>query len=189
MLSEAAEAYARARLPVEVARAWGLGSLTALRKEEDGVRGIVAGAAFRRLVARTLARQFGEEMEAACSPFQFALSTRAGTDCVGHIVRFLTQADPELSVLSVDGVGAYDNIYRASMLGKLRELLTAGNILPFVWLSYGRPSEYIWTDEAGEDRTVRQCEGGEQGDPLMTVLFSLGLHPALERTQRQLQRG
>ena len=27
-------------------------------------------------------------------PFQFALSTRAGTDCVGHVIRALTDANP-----------------------------------------------------------------------------------------------
>ena len=163
--------------------------MTALRKRDEGVRGIVAGAAFRRLVARSLARQFGEEMEAACAPFQFALSTRAGTDCVGHVIRFLTEAYPGLSVLSVDGVGAYDNIWRSAMLGKLRELPTASKILPFVRLSYSSPSEYVWVDETGTERTVRQCEGGEQGDPLMPVLFSLGLHSALERAQRVLEEG
>ena len=39
--------------------------------------------------------------------FQFALSTRAGVDCVGHAVRAATDGNPELTVLSIDGVGAY----------------------------------------------------------------------------------
>ena len=46
LLAEAAEAYARARLPAECARAWGLAAMTALRKKDDGVRGIAAGASF-----------------------------------------------------------------------------------------------------------------------------------------------
>ena len=48
----------------------------------------------RRLVAKSLARQFSDEVESACSPFQFALSTRAGTDCVGHAIRAPTDANP-----------------------------------------------------------------------------------------------
>ena len=48
-------------------------------------------------------------MEAVCAPFQFALSTRAGTDCVGHTIRAMTDVDPECTVLSIDGVGAYDH--------------------------------------------------------------------------------
>ena len=35
----------------------------------------------------------------------------------------------------------------------------------------------------------KQGEGGEQGDPLMPLLFSLGIHGALERVQAQLQDG
>ena len=55
-------------------------------------------------------------------------------------------------------------------------------ILLFVRLSYASPSEYSWVDESGRSRTVHQGEGGEQGDPLMPLLFSVGgvalsLHP------------
>ena len=38
---------------------------------------------FRRLVAKTLAKQLMKGVEHGCSLFQFALSTRAGVDCVG----------------------------------------------------------------------------------------------------------
>ena len=57
-------------------------TMTALQKPDGGVRGIATGTSFRRLVAKTLARQFGKAVEATCAPFQFALLTRAGTDCV-----------------------------------------------------------------------------------------------------------
>ena len=59
---------------------------------------------FRRLVGNTLSRQFHEEVEAACAPFLFAFSTRAGTDCVGHAIRALTHADVAATVLSIDGM-------------------------------------------------------------------------------------
>ena len=61
--------------------------LTALLKPNGGVRGIETGCTVRRLVARTLAKQFVKAFEAECAPFQYALSTRAGTDCVGHMLR------------------------------------------------------------------------------------------------------
>ena len=34
---------------------------------------------------------------------------------------------------------------------------------------------------------IPQGEGGEQGDPLMPLLFSLGMHPALVAAQRRLR--
>ena len=43
----------------------------------------------------------------------------AGTDCVGHMIRAITDADPTATVLKVDGIGAYDHVLRAAMLGRL----------------------------------------------------------------------
>ena len=105
-------------------------SMTALQKPDGGVRGIATGTSFRRLVARTLARQFGKAVEATCAPFQFALSTRAGTDCVGHAIRAVTDANPMCTVLSIDGIGAYDHVYRSAMLAKLHEVPSLQGLLP-----------------------------------------------------------
>ena len=67
-------------------------------------------------MAKTLAWQFGAaEVEKACTPFQFVLSTRAWTDCVGHAIRAITDANPRASVLSIDGIGAYDHVLRFAM--------------------------------------------------------------------------
>ena len=56
-------------------------------------------------------------------------------------------------------------------------------ILPFVRCFYGRTSTYLWENEVGDTQEIPQGEGGEQGDPLMPLLFSLGQHPALEAVQ------
>ena len=66
--------------------------------------------------------QFGRIVEQECAPFQFALFTRAGTDCVGHAIRAMTYLNSRATVLSVDGIGAYDHVLRSSMLGKLLEV-------------------------------------------------------------------
>ena len=131
-LYQASNALAKAEVPQEIAEALVSARLTALRKPQGGVRGIATGTAFRRLVARTLARQFLPEVEDACAPFQFALSTRAGTDCVGHAVRLLTDLGPNATLLSIVGVGAYDNVRRMAMLSKLDSLPKARAMLPFV---------------------------------------------------------
>ena len=67
----------------------------------------------------------------------------------------------------------------------------AGKIVGDAWstsLSYAQPSCYGWHDQEGR-RTVTQAEGGEQGDPLMTLLFSIGIQGALEEVARSLERG
>ena len=56
-------------------------------------------------------------------------------------------------------------------------------------LSYGSPSSYSWEDDAGTQRKVTQAEGGEQGDPLMPLLFSIAIHAALEEVASHLEDG
>ena len=107
---------ARAEVPLSILSALRLGRMTALRKPSGGVRGIVVSDVFRRLVARTLAQQFAKKAETATAPFQYALSTRAGCECVSHALQTLTDLDESATILSVDGVGAFDLISRRAML-------------------------------------------------------------------------
>ena len=124
-----------------------------------------------------------------CAPFQFALSTRAGTDCVGHAVRAMTDLEPRMTVLSIDGVGAYDHVYRSAILEKLLEVESLRPLLPFARSVYSDPSCYHWVDDEGQRREIRQQEGGEQGDPLTPLLFSLAVHNALQEVQAELLPG
>ena len=95
---------ARAETP-DVVDAIRLGRITALSKPSGGVRGIVSGDIIRRLVARTVAQQLNPEVEKATAPFQFALTTRCGGECVARAVQALTDVD--LLVLSVSGVSPF----------------------------------------------------------------------------------
>ena len=117
--------------PDEVVDAIRLGRLTTLQKP-NGVRGIVVGDIIRRLVARTIAQQFSSTIEQATAPFQCALSTKAGGECIAHALQALTDLDPRTTVLSVDGVGAFDLISRGSMLEGLRSISGGDSVLPFV---------------------------------------------------------
>ena len=91
--------------------------------------------------------------------------------------------------MSIDGVGAFDLIPRQSMLDGLSAIENGEKLLPFVRSFYGAPSTYFWEDEMGTTHEVRQGEGGEQGDPLMPLLFSLGQHRALVAVQARLREG
>ena len=48
------------------------------------------------------------------------------------------------------------------------------------------PSGHQWFNDDGECRRVTQAEGGEQGDPLMPLLFSLGIEGASEEVAASL---
>ena len=110
-----------------------LGRLIALQKPRGGVRGIVAGDIIRRLVSRTMSQQLNKAVEAATAPFQYAMTPRAGTECIAHALQSLTEVDPLCTLISMDGIGALDFISRAAMLGALRDV-AGGQALPFVRL-------------------------------------------------------
>ena len=78
---------ARGKVSAEISEALMGARLTVLAKPDGGIRGIATGSSLRRLVARILARQFMGVFEKERAPYQYALSTRAGTDCVGHLIR------------------------------------------------------------------------------------------------------
>ena len=96
---------AKADIPHQVSQAIGLGRVVALQKP-------------RHCHRRPSADWFPGAW--ACMPHQFALSTRAGTEAIVHAFTSATEAHPNHTILSVDGIGAYDTISRTSMLEGLR---------------------------------------------------------------------
>ena len=159
LLFRAAEELSRGNMPDEVIRMLRMGRMTALQKPRGGVRGIVAGDIVRRLVSRAMAKQLGEAFEQATAPYQYALSTRAGCECVSHVLQGLTDLDAHATVMSIDGIGAYDSISRRAMLDGLRGV-SDGVAVPFVRQFYGVPSQYIREDDEGIVHDISQGEGG-----------------------------
>ena len=151
-----AQDLARATVPDEIVEVVRLGRMTALCKPNGGVRGIVAGDMVRRLVARTISQQISKAVEQATSPFQHALSTKSGGECIAHSLQALTDLDPRATVLSIDGIGAFDIISRGAMLDGLRSVAGGDSVLPFVVQFYGNPSSYLWDDDDGETHEIRQ---------------------------------
>ena len=54
------------------------------------------------LVSRTIAQQLGPAVERATAPYQSAMSTKAGCECIAHVLQSLCEADPRSTVISVD---------------------------------------------------------------------------------------
>ena len=136
-----AEQLAQGRAPEVAVQAIRLGRLTALRKTGGGVRGIVAGDVIRRLTSRTMAQQLGEVVKRATSPFQYALSTRAGCECIAHALQAMTEMNPDATILSVDGIGALNLVSRGAMQQGLCDV--SPSTVPFVHQFYESPSRYL----------------------------------------------
>ena len=112
LLFKMGEQLSRAQAPSSIASAIRFGTITAFQKPNGGVRGIFVGDTLRQLVARTIAQQLSVAVEAAIAPFQFALSAQAGTECVAHAMQSLTEENPTTTVMSIDGIGAFDLVSR-----------------------------------------------------------------------------
>ena len=145
LLPSAVEDFARHRSPESIFNCFTMATMTALQKPEGGIRGIAVSTSFHRLVAKTMAKQFMTDVE---------------------------HHDPEMTVLSIDGIAAYDHVYRSS-IPKLHEIPSLRSMLPFDRKTYARASTYWWSDEDGVSHGIGQYEGEEQGDFLMPLLFSL----------------
>ena len=111
---------AQSNISEELRAGLAVSSLTALRKTDeagrltDDIRGIATGIAIRRLTLRTIAQQYANKVLDYTSPSQFALSTRAGVDCVALLCRLLTDEDENRVISSLDGIGAYDHVAPSS---------------------------------------------------------------------------
>ena len=124
-----------------------------------------------RLVARTMAQQLSEAVERATAPYQHALSTRAGCECVAHVLQGITGLHPELTITSIDGISASDMISRESMMRGLLEVEGGGAALPFVRMIDGSPSEYLLEYDGGTVHRIPQPRGPSTQFFLTPFLF------------------
>ena len=107
------------------------------------------------------AQQLSEAAESATAPFQCECTH--GKD----------QAKWTRTSRSSLGIGAYGSDLSGSLLDGLLNVAGGGQALFFVRMFYGALSSHLWEDSSGITHTIPQGEG-DQGDPLMHLLFSLG---------------
>ena len=82
----APQRLANAPAPPDMCDAIHVSSLTALLMSSRRIRGIAAADSFRRLVTRSVVRQYQEELRTAMFPHNVGMSDRSGIDTA---VRFL----------------------------------------------------------------------------------------------------
>ena len=168
---------ARAHVPQEIQQALAMARMTALRKPDGGVRGIATGDAFRRLVARTLAKQWADVFDNATRPYQFALQARAGTDALAAHVRVAIAQRRDAVLVSLDGRSAYDCMSRLAFLSKLRDVAPELSSLSSACFMANHRST------AGGTTASASGKSSEQGDALAPRCMHWG------STSRDCRRG
>ena len=69
-------------------------------------------------------------MERFSAPFQYALSTRAVSECIAHALQALSELNPQCTVMSIVGISAFDLIARKAMLEGLVGVAGGEKVLP-----------------------------------------------------------
>ena len=91
-------------------------------------------------------------------------------EAVVHSARlYLRNLKPEQVLLKLDFRNAFNSLRRDKMLSAVQVL--APTILPFVHSAYSNTSFLFW-----DDKSIRSCDGIQQGDPLGPLLFCLTLY-------------
>ena len=126
-------------------------------------------------------------MQQATAPFQYAMATKEGCECIAHVLQALKELNLNATILSVDGMSACDMMSRKAMLQGLSNVEGGRAALSSVSMFHGAPSQNLWEDDSGTVHTIDQGEGGEQGDALMPLLHSLGQHGALKLHSEELR--
>ncbi len=104
----------------------------------------------------------------------------AGVEAAVHMIRSITNVDPNATIIQTDGIEAFDYVKRAAMLDSLAATQKAHWLLPFIMQSYGHQNVYVRHDQNGISHEILQGEIAEQGDAFMPGLFALSLAGTLK---------
>ena len=122
--------------------------MSALRKANGGVRGIVVGDVLRRLVARTIAQQVGAAVERATAPFQYALKTRR--------CWIWTHGQPFCQWMGSGHLTSSPETPRWQVWPVWRKGTSCCRSSGFF---HSSPTTFLWEDDAGTTHHIRQGEG------------------------------
>ena len=95
--------------------------------------------------------------------------------CVSHVLQTLTDLDEQATILSVDGVGAFDFISRKAMMQCLMHMEGGEQVLLFVRLFYSSQSFFSLGEQHGNRPPHPPGRGRGTRDPLMPLLYALGI--------------
>ena len=94
-----------------------------------------------------------------------------GCETAAHVLRRFVDHDhqEQVVILKVDFSNAFNSVRRDVFLSEVKDHLP--QIFPFVWQSYGKPSNLYF----GDDNVIQSREGCHQEDPIGPLLFSMGI--------------
>ena len=163
-------------VPKEVAPYLSGARLQAGIKKDGGIRPIAVGNLFRRLTSKCSMSGVYERAAKKLGPHQLGVGVPGGLESIIHAVNQLVaeEADEGWMLLQLDLVNAFNVCDRDSAFQAVEEEFP--DIMKWVLTCYSTASFLVF----GDSIIMSEC-GFHQGDPLASLLFSLTLHPIIEK--------
>ena len=169
--------------PVDVQPILFGGNLIALAKKCGGVRPIVVGSTWRRLVAKCACTFASKQLSTYLAPYQLGVGVKGGAEAAAHAARrFISSTPSDSLLLKLDFSNAFNTLRRDSILEVVHRL--SPEIYNFVHLAYHQKSILSFRGV-----TIESDEGCQQGDPLGPLLFAVTIHPILLSLKSDFKMG
>ena len=154
--------------------------LHAGKKKDGGIRPIAVNNILRRLTSKTMSFAISERAATTLSPHQLGVGVRGGSEAIIHTVRqVVEEGNADKWVLQVDLINAFNLADRDAGFAEVERLFP--DCFQWIQTSYGVEAELMFGDTV-----ILSSKGFQQGDPLASLLFSLVLHPIIERIQLEV---
>ncbi|XP_065315661.1 uncharacterized protein LOC135924531 [Gordionus sp. m RMFG-2023] len=149
-------------------------TLIALQKPNKDIQPIAIGSTYRRLVAKLIASRIKHDAAHILSPYQLGVGIPGGCEAAVHLTRIHLENNPKNeSIVKIDFSNAYNTLSRNTFLHSICFHFPA--YTKFLFSCYQSPTILQFNKEK-----ILSVEGIQQGDPLGSLLFSLGINDMIK---------
>ena len=168
--------FLASRIPQELSPLVVSGTLVPILKKDGGIRPVVVGEVFRRLVSKICVTFIRSDVLEYFQPLQLGVGLSGGAEAVLHAFNRAIREeafDPQLVMGLVDFENAFNEVHRQRFLDIVRQYYPA--VYPWIFFCYSTGAPLFLNHDI-----LYATTGVQQGDPLGPVLFALVLHPLLQ---------
>jgi hypothetical protein len=156
--------------------------LAADREETEKVRPLGLGNFLRKCVNRAKARVFQTRAAAVLSPWQYAIGGASSAETMHKTAQSDLDMRPTACLLSLDVSNAHNEFDRGAAATAIQELIPEMS----AWTTPELASAYegVYVGPSGERLKITRDRGGDQGDPMVGLIYPILYHSVIIRTEQ-----